>query len=631
MTIKDIAKLAGVSVSTVSKVMNQKDSSISPATRDKVLKIVKEYNYSPYATSNFTRGSKTLLIGVMMSKIQSNPFLSGLFSTAQKHGYTLLVIEHHSCHETELKNITTLIKHNVDGVLWEPISNHSLGHISHFEKAGICVQIYNTPFYPDSFLFDYEAIGYAGTKALIDFNHRNIACLTHKNLRAQLFLEGYKKCLYDHHISYDENLLYYSISEPFLASVANRQISAVVAADYSIGLKLIEAFDELHIEIPYELSIVAMKRDASDSYDYPKLSSIIVPLNEYGVQLCENLIHSIEKSPSNYNITPLEFTVTDNSTISYPYDYLKPKILTLGSVNIDYYMKMDRFPNAGESEISSSFHTYPGGKAINQAIGAAKLGAKATTIGAIGNDFESGAILSALKSHNIDTIGITRNSHLTTGKALIILNSKGESVISLLPAANLTVTPEFVRKHERMFKNANYCLLSTEIPLDGVLEASILAKKHNATVILKPPAIVHLNDEIIKNIDILVPNYNELETIAPHFETLEDRANYFLEKGVKVVVVTLGADGCFLKTKKISKYYKTTNTKTIDDTGAGDAFIAALSVYLQKGFPLENAVQIANYAAGFSITREGVIPSLVDTSTLEAYINQVEPMLLNYK
>lgn len=131
MNIKEIAHLAGVSTSTVSKIVNQKDESISSETRERVLKIVKEYNYTPYASATASP-AKTWILGILLrSSVSLDSTLDGIIQTAQSNGYSTLVYNSYSDMEQELKNITSLCKNNVDGIIWEPVSKESLKYITH--------------------------------------------------------------------------------------------------------------------------------------------------------------------------------------------------------------------------------------------------------------------------------------------------------------------------------------------------------------------------------------------------------------------------------------------------------------------------------------------------------------------
>ena len=127
MTIKEIANLAGVSISTVSKIVNNKADNINVETRNRVLKIVKEYNYTPYGAAKSISNAKTFIIGVLLKHTsQTNLLLDGIMQAAQRHGYNVLVCDSMDQEENELKHITALCRHNVDGVIWEPVSRNSL-------------------------------------------------------------------------------------------------------------------------------------------------------------------------------------------------------------------------------------------------------------------------------------------------------------------------------------------------------------------------------------------------------------------------------------------------------------------------------------------------------------------------
>ena len=625
MTIKDIAKLAGVSTSTISKIINQKDDSISAATRERVLSIIKEYNYTPYSAVTMQRNHKTLLLGVILRDLKSESFLRGMIQTATSQGYTLIVCESDGNTETEFKNITTLCRHNVDGIFWEPVSPESLGYAEHFNK--IPYQIFNTSFSPNSFNLDHGIAGYYATEILIQKEHREIACVLAKDTNSEQFLKGYRKCLFNFQIPFDESKVFHMIDDILIHKITNRQISAIITADYAIMLTLYELLQQLRFTVPGDISLLSLRKDGDD-LRYPHISTITTPHYEYGAALCLNMIEHIEQHKEINTSYPADFPLTDLTTVASPYNSENQKILVVGSANIDSYMKSEILPAVGKSTITTGFYTYPGGKGINEAIGIAKLGGKAALISAVGNDIESETIFLSLNEYHVDTHGVYRTPDAVTGKAYIFLNHSGESMISILPGANQVISGSVIKHQEHLFDNTAYCLISTEIPMEAVLSAAKLARKHKSKIIVKPAACNHLPDELLKHVDILVPNLFEINVLCPKFDSLEAQADYFLDKGVETVIVTLGAKGCYLKTKKASRYFEAADFQPLDETGAADAFIAALAVYLQKKYSIADAIRIATYAAGFSISREGVVPALIDTNTLESYIRLREPKLL---
>ena len=116
--------------------------------------------------------------------------------------------------------------------------------------------------------------------------------------------------------------------------------------------------------------------------------------------------------------------------------------------------------------------------------------------------------------------------------------------------------------------------------------------------------------------------------MCPQYGTVEEQADYFFRKGIKAVIITLGHEGCYLKTADSAKYFPAADFISIDTTGGADAFISALASFLIEGYSLEKSIRIATYAAGFCVSRQGVVPALVDHNTLETHIKKLEPELL---
>ena len=130
---------------------------------------------------------------------------------------------------------------------------------------------------------------------------------------------------------------------------------------------------------------------------------------------------------------------------------------------------------------------------------------------------------------------------------------------------------------------------------------------------------MEIPEELYRLTDIFVPNRHAAAKLAP-FPEVERQAEYFLEQGVRNVIITLGHRGCYLRTPEQAFWYDAPPVATVDATGAADAFIAALAVYLLQNYSLEDAVEIASHAAGFCVTKQGVIPALVDRNSLDQYL-----------
>lgn len=626
MTIKELAQLAGVSISTVSKIMNHKDASISAETRERVLRIAKEFNYSPYS-STINSGGKTFTIGVLVRFSGANLSLNGIIETARTLGYTVLVSESGGIPEAEFKGITALCRHNVDGVLWEPVSSESLKYAETFKASGIPLLLFNFSGSETAYNLDYEQMAYEATMAMVRSRHTDIACLLSPGTRTEGVLNGYKRCLFDMGIPYLENLVFPEITEALIHKITGHAITGIVNSHFATAIRLYRDLVSLHYQIPYDVSLISLRNDSREVTDFPQISTLTIPHFRFGQHLCNQIIHMIEHPDS--SLLPFEDEpVLDNcSTIDIPFTQRTSPLVVVGSINIDNYLKVNHLPTTGKTTITSTSSVYPGGKGINQAIGAAKLGARVALIGNVGNDVDSDMIYGALRDYSVDSSGVRRCGDSSTGKAYIFVQKDGDSMISILSGANSALSSEDVKRNERSFENCRYCLVQTEIPDEAVLAACRIARDHGAKTILKPSASQNLDPELLKHIDLLVPNYDEVCEICPE-GTLREKAEYFLNQGVETVIITLGPDGCYVKTNSFEKQFPAARFQPIDNTGAGDAFICALAVYLQNGYSLEKAVRIATYAAGFSITREGVSNALIDKSTLESYLSQEEPDLL---
>lgn len=627
MNIRELAKLAGVSASTVSKIMNNKDSSISPATRERVLRIAKQYNYQSYS-SLIEKGTTTLTLGVVFrSPITMNLTLDGILLAAQEAGYTILLRESGDDPEREAQNLSVLCSHHVDGIIWEFVNRDSEKNMALLEKYEIPAVIFHSE-YGNAVNIDYEELGRQTTQTLVDAGHTSIACIKAPIPGRDAFVEGYQKCLFENHIPLENELIFEQIDNPLMQKIASHAISGVVSAHYETAARLYDAVRKLRYELPYDVSIVSLRDESMTPDVLRQLSTFTIPHYAYGTYLCKRLVGEIERgetAPPAFHKTAL---LDSESTVGIPHNSRPKKITVVGSIHIDNYLTMDALPRTGMTVSSSLSSSYVGGKAINQAIGAAKLGQRVSVIGRVGNDVDSDTVYRALNITGVDSIGVKRCSGCKTGQAYIFVQRDGDSMISILSGANEALLPEDIRESDRVFENTAFCLVQTEIPMETVTEVCRTAKKHGAQTILKPVACSVLPEDLLRNVDIIVPNETEINAICPSADDLETQASLLLAAGVGTVIVTLGADGCFLKTGQEAEYFPAVPFDMVDASGAADAFISALASYLLEGRSLHTAIRIASYAAGFTISREGVTPSLVDKNTLESYVKQREPALL---
>ncbi|HJC48357.1 MAG TPA: LacI family DNA-binding transcriptional regulator [Candidatus Lachnoclostridium pullistercoris] len=625
MTIKELARIAGVSVSTVSKVMNQKDEGISADTRERILNLAREYGYSPYSSIS-TIPSKTPLIGVVM-RSQSQEIAEGIMEQAQALGHRVIYSVSGNSLKTESQTLNILCRAKVDGILWEPVSSASLSLKTIPDKAGIPYLLFQCPWAADSECIKYDSLAAFAVQNLLERYHTSIACLLSDPEEDSLFLEGYKKCLFDHGILPKDSLVFSEISPLLLQKISSRLVSAVVCSNYTNALELYGKLTSLHYSIPRELSVIAMKDGQFQELPFPSISCCPVPERAFGQYLTDKLLHWDDPEWSRKTFRP-KISLNGFSTVAFPPHMQEERILVVGSINIDHYLNVDQLPYSGKTVMTTDSLVFPGGKGINQAVGVSRLGHMVTLVGCVGTDTDAEIIDTAMEKYSLDTSGIKRVSGEQTGKAYIFVQKNGESIISILSGANHCLTPDDIARNHSLFEHAGYCLIQTELPDETVAAACRAARAYGVKTILKPSARHHLIPEILENVDILVPNLDEINELCPQEPSLEKQAEYFLNLGISTVIVTLGKNGCYMKNASEEMYLPAENFLSIDNTGAGDAFISALASYLLYGYEMKDAIRIANLAAGFSVTRRGVAPALIDKSTLEAYLRQKYPNLL---
>ena len=632
MTIKEIAQLAGVSASTVSRIVNNKDQNINPQTRSRVLKIVKEYNYTPYGDVKNVSGVKKFVLGVLFRNISASHqmILEGILQTAQEHGYTIMLLNSQNNPESEAKHITVLCKNDVDGILWEPVSAESYSCMSILTRQEIPFCFMNGFSEYPSFEIDFRKVGYTLTRKLIDYKHTNIACLVNSNLKSSdPFLEGFQQCLYENQITYTNRMLLSGTDDETIRKLSRNNITGIVSADYASAIALYGQLRRINYKIPSDFSLVTPKICA-DSCSHAKISGIILPYQEFGNYICSQLISACEKTlkddPSYLYYSESDFD--HEVSLDNPSFLRTKRFVVVGSINMDITFNVDQLPQAGKTTNILNSAVVTGGKGANESVGIARFGHEVSLIGEIGNDGDATYLFDMLIGAGVHTEGVHRSKTHETGKAYIYIENGGESTISILPGANSTLTAADLNERQHLFKDAGSCLISTEIPIEVAVRAAELAKANGARTFLKPSTLRELPESLLRNTDIFIPNRKESSLLCPVKGTVEEQAEYFFQAGIPTVIITLGHEGCYLKNAEEARYFAAPLFTATDTTGGADAFISALSSYLSDGYSLDKSVQIAMYAAGFCVSRQGVIPALADKYTLETYIMKKAPELL---
>ena len=288
-------------------------------------------------------------------------------------------------------------------------------------------------------------------------------------------------------------------------------------------------------------------------------------------------------------------------------------ICVIGSLNMDLVVNVDTMPKPGQTIIGSNFKEVPGGKGANQAVAMARLNGNVSMIGKVGEDGFGQTLINSLKNDKVDTTYI-QTSKGATGVALITVDKNAQNYIVVSPGANFEVKEDDIDNNIEARKNSDIVVLQLETPLNTIKYALNKAKELNKYTILNPAPAVKLDDEIIKNVDLLTPNETELEIISGvSIETEEDiqkAAQIMIEKGVKELIVTLGSKGSLYINKEKSMFKKAYKVEAVDTTAAGDSYTGALAVALSQDKNIEDAMDFASKVGALSVLKEGAQSSL---------------------
>ena len=301
-------------------------------------------------------------------------------------------------------------------------------------------------------------------------------------------------------------------------------------------------------------------------------------------------------------------------------------VTIVGGINLDVVAISARLPLPGETISGTDLRYFPGGKAANQAVAAARAGASVTLIGRVGDDVFSGQLLEFLGQQGVNLDGVTTTPGTPTGMALIVVDDAGENMIVVVPGANGEVTPADV-PHEQIRKG-DVLVSQFEIPQATIIGFFEAGQSAGATTLLNPAPAMSCPPELLRLTDVLVLNETELayfaeQSIEPTTSTDEivRIATDLRVRREQVIVVTLGARGAVAIVDERTVEVAGNPVTAIDTTGAGDCFVGNLAAALADGKTLERAVGLANAAASLCVQRTGAgvsMPFVDETSQVTA-------------
>jgi len=299
----------------------------------------------------------------------------------------------------------------------------------------------------------------------------------------------------------------------------------------------------------------------------------------------------------------------------------RPRIAVVGSANIDLTTFCDQFPKPGETIFGQKFDLGFGGKGANQAVAARLCGADVFMVARVGSDLFGPATIENFKKLGIDTTHVKQVEGLSSGVAPIFVEPNGQNRILVVKGANDALKPADVDAAAETLKAADCIVLQFEIPLETVYYAIGFARKNGIRCILNPAPGQPVDMRALADLDYFVPNESEAETITGmavrNVEGAKKCAEKLLEGGIRRVIVTLGANGSVLAGREVSEHLPPFAVKSVDSTGAGDAFIGSFAVFLAEGVLEQEAVRRANLYAGLSTTGIGTQKSFYDRARFD--------------
>ncbi len=628
MNIHDIAKLAGVSASTVSKVMNGKDKDISDKTKQKVLEVIEQEQYVPYLKFREKEGLKSHLIGLVMKKYnrEGAQIVRSAQKEAAEKGYGLLVRFADNLEEIQ-ECIDDMIKKGVAGLL---VDSEKLLNTRKLED--VTVYLNQTKEFDDrqkaTFYYRLSEAGRLAAQRLMQEGHERIACVTMTGERT--IQDGYQIAMREAHLAIQPLWVYEGRSLEEIEDYGIQQcleeenVTAVICGSQEIAGCFYKAVERLQIAMPDSLSIIAVGDGRWMEILADGITAVRLPAEEMSREAVDYLVEMIQGKKQVEVMRKFSPSIVErNSIMGSPREKQGERIVVVGSMNMDITIEVSRIPLKGETQIAEKVYTFPGGKGGNQAVGAGKLGGRVYMIGCVGNDLDGKQLYSSLTENHVHMEGVQVNASVPSGKAYINVDQNGESTIVVYQGANRSLSIEQINRCRYLFQSAKYCLLSLEIP-EVIAEYTIkFCRRNDTKVILKPSATDKIKEELLKDIAYFVPNENELHRFVPGRMSLEEKAQFLFEKGIENVIVTLGEKGCYLKNQDYSMYFDGTGFEAVDTTGGADSFISALAVYLSEGRSLIHAIGFAVYASGISVTRYGVQPALPDRKAVEIYKDEI--------
>jgi ribokinase len=293
----------------------------------------------------------------------------------------------------------------------------------------------------------------------------------------------------------------------------------------------------------------------------------------------------------------------------------KGQVVVMGSYVADLAFRTEKLPAWGETYMGREFKLGPGGKGSNQAVAAARAGAKVSFISKLGRDAFGDIARKIYREEGIDATHVLETESPTGAAAIIIDALKGENAIIVVPGACFELTPQEVEETRQVIAESAIFVTQLELSRPTVEAGLRLAHSLGVPTILNPAPGRELPDTMLQYCDYLTPNETETEILTDihvaSFADAERAADVLLARGVRNAVITLGAQGALVKNATMLQHVPAYDVgPVVDTTGAGDAFNGGFAVALAEGKDIVQAARFGCAVAGISVTRHGTALSM---------------------
>lgn len=293
-------------------------------------------------------------------------------------------------------------------------------------------------------------------------------------------------------------------------------------------------------------------------------------------------------------------------------------VCVIGSINMDVVLKVKHMAKLGETIFASSLKNIPGGKGANQAVALARMNENVIMIGRVGKDSTGETLTNELVKDGINVDYVFKDECNPTGTAIITVDEDGNNSIIVASGANMALTDGDIKTASTAIKESDIVISQFEVPIEGIIEGFKIARENNKITILNPAPAKQIGSELLKYVDIIIPNETEAYEITgimvKDLESAKLAGEKFIKKGVRYVIITLGDKGAALISKEGCEIVPAYKVKAIDTTAAGDSFIGGFASKLSTEDlsyeTIRKAILFGNKVSSIVVQREGAQPSI---------------------